>query len=551
MTIHRLAIVERGESALRRISAVAEMNRESRTPVTTIALYTPPDAASWFVREADEAIPLGPAAFTGDPRATCLDPGRLMMTLAKAPADALWLGPGFIAEPAELARSCERAGICFIGPGSEVLRRLGDRVRAQHLAESVDLPAVPRNGDLADGGPSAPGAVRHVEVQVLADSRGAVWTLGVRDCTVEWRHQGVLEESACTLLDPPSEKALRDAAARLCAAAGYRGTGTVGFLVDPATRRFRFLEVGSLRVDNAVAELTTGVNLVKLHLLLAQGGRLPGSPPAARGHAIQARLAVDLQHASGLAPGRVAALRLPGGPGLRVDTGVAEGDEVATGPDSMIAKVTAWGRDRGEALSRLYRGLAQSLVVIEGGTTNKAFLLALIDRPEMRSGNYDSRWVGGLAAAGEHLPPQHPAALVQAAIEAAGTDQAAVQASFYAAAARGRPELPDTAGHRVELSYRGNVYRMQVARLGRDDYRVDAGAGVIDVQVQHLGRYERAVTCFGQRHRMVADTQGSQLIVEVERRAPRADPRWRALCPRSGASVCGRGPGRPGRYGAG
>ncbi len=521
MTIHRLAIVERGEPALRRISAVAELNRESRPPITTIALYTLLDAASWFVREANEAMLLDPAAFvrvTGTPQGTCLDPGWLMVALAKARADAVWVGPGFVAEPAELARSCEGAGICFIGPGSEALHRLGDRVRAQQFAESIGVPAVPRSGDLADDATRGPGAVRRVEVQMLADGHGTVWTLGVRDCTVRWRSQGILEESACTLLDPSSEKALRDAAVRLCAAAGYRGTGTAVFLVDPVTRRFWFIEVGSLLAEHAVTELTTGVDLVKLDLHLAQGGRLSGSPPVARGHAIQVRLAAgDPQHAFAPAPGHVSALRLPCGAGIRVDTGITEGDEVDTGPDPLIAKVAAWGRDRSEALSRLHRGLAQAMVVVEGGgTTNKAFLLAVIGHPEMLAGNYDSRWLERLATAGEHLPPPHPAALVLAAIEAADTDQAAVQASFYAAAARGRPELPETAGHRVELSYRGNVYQMHASRLGRSDYRVDTGDGVIDVNVQHLGRYERAVTCFGRRHRIVADTQGPRLIVEVD-----------------------------------
>ncbi|MGO8956149.1 MAG: carboxyl transferase domain-containing protein [Streptosporangiaceae bacterium] len=577
-TIHRLAILNRGEAAMRCIAAVAELNSESRDPIATIALYTQPDSAAWFVREASEAVLLGPATFAdpdGRRKSTYLDLDRLMTAMAEARADAVWVGWGFVAESAEFAQRCERAGITFIGPSSETIRLLGDKVRAKRLAESIGIPVVPWSGgpvhdadsalivagmlgypvlvkaatggggrgirvvDSADRMPDAFAAaqaeadhafgdrtvfierrldaVRHVEVQVVADGHGSVWAVGVRDCSIQRRNQKVIEESACTLLDKPGEKALRGAAVRLCAAAGYRSTGTVEFLVDPATRKFLFMEVNTrLQVEHPVTELTTGLDLVKLQLHIAQGGRLSGRPPPVRGHAIEARLnAEDPEHAFAPSPGRVSALRPPGGPGIRLDAGLAEGDEIAPEFDSMIAKVVALGRDRREALSRLRRGLAQSLVVVDGGTTNKAFLLALVDRAEMRAGSYDNQWLDQLTAAGQHLPQQHPVALLAAAIEAADADQAADQANFFAAAARGRPELPDKVGHAVELSLRGNAYRMHVYCLERGDYRVDTGDGVIDVNVQRLGRYERAVTCCGQRLRVVADVQGPRIIVEV------------------------------------
>ena len=578
-TFHRLAIVNRGEPAMRCISAVAELNEASSEPITTIAVYTEPDAASWFVREANEAVLLGPATFVdadGHRKSTYLDLDRLMATLAEAHADAVWVGWGFVAESAEFARLCEDAGINFVGPSSDVIRMLGDKVRAKQLAESVGVPVVPWSGgpvhdpdsalvaaDLqgypvlvkaASGGggrgirlvespdqmraafASAQAeaehafgdstvfierrldAARHVEVQVVADGQGTVWAVGVRDCSIQRRNQKVIEESACTLLDPAGEKALCDAAVRLCAAAGYRGVATVEFLVDPATLRFSFMEVNTrLQVEHPVTELTTGLDLVKLQLAIARGERLSGSPPPSRGHAIEARLnAEDPEHAFAPAPGRVSALRLPTGTGIRVDTGVTEGDEIAPEFDSMIAKVIAWGSDRSEALARLQRGLAQSIVVVAGGTTNKAFLVALLGRAELRTGRYDNQWLDRLTAAGQHLPPQHPVALLQAAIEAADADQAATQANFYAAAARGRPDLADTVGHQMELSLRGNVYRMHVYCLGSEDYRIDTGDAVIDVNVQHLGPYERAVTCCGRRHHVVADIQGPRLIVEVD-----------------------------------
>jgi acetyl/propionyl-CoA carboxylase alpha subunit/acetyl-CoA carboxylase carboxyltransferase component len=576
--IHRLAVVNRGEAAMRCLSAVAELNREPGEPIETIALYTEPDAASWFVRETTEAVSLGAATFVdddGNRQSSYLDLDRVMAALAQARADSVWVGWGFVAESADFAERCERAGITFIGPPSDVTRLLGDKVKAKQLAERVGVPVVPwSGGPVHDAGSatiaadmlgypvlvkaSAGGggrgirlvetasgmdaaftsaqsearhafgdptlfierrlaAARHVEVQVIADAFGEVWAVGIRDCSIQRRNQKVIEESGCTLLDQAAGQALRDAAVRLCASAGYRGAGTVEFLLDPVTKQFMFIEVNTrLQVEHPVTELTTGLDLVKLQLHVARGEPLTRAPPPSRGYAIEARLnAEDPEHGFAPAPGRVSALRLPAGAGIRVDTGVAEGDEIAPEFDSMIAKLVAWGRDRHEALSRLHRGLAQSIVVVDGGTTNKAFLLALTERPEVTEGRYDNQWLDRVTA-GDLLPPHHPVALLAAAIEAADADQAAVQANFYAAAARGRPELPDTIGHRIDLCLGGNSYRLHVYCLGPGDYRVDTGQGLVDVNVRRLGRYERAVTCGGRRYRVVADTQGPRLMIEVD-----------------------------------
>ncbi len=577
--IHRLAVVNRGEAAMRCLSAVAELNAESGEPITTIALYTEPDATSWFAREATEAVSLGAATFTdddGNRQSSYLDLDRVMAALARARADAVWVGWGFVAESADFAERCERAGITFVGPSSDVMRLLGDKVKAKQVAEKAGVPVVPwSGGPVSDPGSAAIAAdmlgypvlvkaasggggrgirsvenasgmaaaftsaqsearqafgdptlfierrlpaARHVEVQVIADAFGAVWAVGIRDCSIQRRNQKVIEESGCTLLDEAAEQTLRDAAVRLCAAAGYRGAATVEFLLDPVTKQFMFMEVNTrLQVEHPVTEVTTGLDLVKLQLLVARDEPLAGDPPPTRGYAIEARLnAEDPEHAFAPAPGRVSALRLPTGPGMRVDTGVTEGDKIAPEFDSMIAKLIAWGRDRHEALGRLHRGLAQSIVVVDGGTTNKAFLLALTSRPEVAEGSYDNQWLDRLTAAGELLPPHHAVALLGAAIEAADIDQAAVQANFYAAAARGRPELPDIIGHRMDLRLGGNSYRLHTYCLGPGEYRVDTGQGLVDVNVRHLGQYERAVTCGGRRYRVVADAQGPRLMIEVD-----------------------------------
>ncbi len=578
-SVRRLAIVNRGEPAMRCLAGVGELARADGAQITTIALYTEPDAASWFVREASEAVPLGPALVTGpdgDRHSAYVDIDQLMAVLAAARADAVWVGWGFVAESAEFAARCEQAGITFIGPPSEVIRLLGDKVAANLLAERTGVPVVPWSGgavhDLrsartaarrlgypvlvksaAGGGgrgirrvasdaamasafASAQGEaerafgdptvfverqldrVRHVEVQVIADGQGGVWAVGIRDCSVQRRNQKVIEESGCTELGPAAEAQLREAAVQLCRAAGYRSAGTIEFLVDPVTQEFMFMEVNTrLQVEHPVTEMTTGADLVKLQLHIASGGRLAGSPPPTHGYAIEARLnAEDPEHGFAPTPGRVSALRLPAGPGIRVDPGVAEGDVIAAEFDSMIAKIVAWGRDRDEALSRLQRGLAQSLVVIDGGTTNKAFLLSLASQPEVRAGSYDTRWLDRLTASGGHLPALHPVALLAAAVEAADADQAAVQANFLASAARGRPALPETVGHRLQLRVRGAPCQVHVYCLGRDDYRVATAAGRLDLNVQRLGHYERAITCRGKRYRVVATAQGPRRLVEVD-----------------------------------
>ena len=607
--VQRLAIVNRGEPAMRCLAAVAELGDDFGEPITTIALYTDPDAASLFVRQADEAFPLGPALITdpnGARRAAYVDIDTVLAALARARADSVWVGWGFVAESAEFAARCEAAGITFVGPPSDVIRELGDKIRAKQLAGRLGIPVVPWSGGpvhdaqsariaagvlgypvlvKAAGGGGGRGirlvesetamasafasarreaeaafgdptvfierkidSARHVEVQVIADGQGNVWAPGIRDCSIQRRNQKVIEESGSTAVGSAAEAALRGAAVRMCAAAGYRSAGTVEFLIDPLTQQFMLMEINTrLQVEHPVTEMTTGLDLVKLQVHIARGGRLPSSAPPVSGYAIEARLcAEDPEHDFGPTPGRVSALRLPAGPGIRVDTGVAEGDAIPPEFDSMIAKIVARGRDRAEALSRLKRALGQSLVVIEGGTTNKAFLLSLASHPDVRAGRYDNRWLDRLTEAGGHLPAVDPMALLAAAVEAADTDQAAVQANFLATAARGRPQLPDEVGHRLRLRARGGSYQMQVYCLGHDGYRVAAspaatgtspadsapdgsvpdgsgppgatgtGTTVVDLSVQRLGRYERAITCRGRRYKIVAASQGARLLIEVD-----------------------------------
>ena len=189
---------------------------------------------------------------------------------------------------------------------------------------------------------------RHVEVQVIADGQGTAWALGVRDCSVQRRNQKIIEESASPVLAPEQAAELKASAERLALAVGYRGAATVEFLYHPGEKRFAFLEVNTrLQVEHPITELTTGTDLVRLQLHVAAGGSLEGDRPAESGHAVEARLnAEDPDRDFAPAPGRIARLVLPAGPGIRVDTGVSEGDTIPADFDSMIAKIIAYGRDR-------------------------------------------------------------------------------------------------------------------------------------------------------------------------------------------------------------
>ncbi|MCW0212776.1 MAG: ATP-grasp domain-containing protein, partial [Pseudonocardia sp.] len=436
VSYHRIAIVNRGEPAMRLVHAVREWNAEGHPPLRTIALYTAVDRRAMYVREADEAVLIGPDDPDDMGPSPYLDYAELERALRVARADAVWPGWGFVSEKAEFAELCDRLGVTFVGPSADVMRRLGDKIAAKKLAEEVGVPlAAWSGGPVADldaarvaaesigyplmvkataggggrgiryvGTPDALAEAferasseaaktagdatvfleravrggRHVEVQVVADATGDVWTLGVRDCSVQRRNQKVIEESASTALDAEQEELLRSSAAELVRAAGYVNAGTVEFLYEPKERLLSFLEVNTrLQVEHPVTEAVTGVDIVKLQLHIAAGGKLADIAPEAprgTGHAIEARLtAEDPEREFAPAPGKIEHLALPSGPGIRVDTGVATGDVIPAQFDSMIAKVIAWGRTRDEARARLVRALRQTAAVIDGGTTNKAF----------------------------------------------------------------------------------------------------------------------------------------------------------------------------------
>ena len=584
----RVAIVNRGEAAMRFIHAAREFTLEYGAPLRTIALFTDPDRHAMFVREADEAVSLGPAQFidstTNLPKSSYVDYARLGRALTAARAEAVWVGWGFVAEHAEFAELCREMGIVFIGPDAEVMRRLGDKIASKLLAEAAHIPVAPWSGGpvdkLADahhhaerlgypllikatagggghgirrvqsanqlaeafesarneafkafGNPTVfmerllQGA-RHVEVQIIADHYGTTWAAGVRDCTIQRRHQKILEEAPSPALSREQDLQLREAAVRLSQAANYRNAGTVEFLYQPESRRFSFMEMNTrLQVEHPVTECTTGLDLVKLQIHVARGGKLEGEPPGVRGHAIEVRLnAEDPSNGFAPAPGAIERFRILTGPGVRIDTGVMEGDSVPPEFDSMIAKLIAYGRDRNEALSRLKRVLRKSVVLIKGGTSNKAFLLELLTRPEVERSEVDIGWLDRLASRGEHHSGRHAdIALLAAAIDAYEAELSIEQTQFYASAVRGRPQVRSAPGRTAALRYRGQPYSLKTYRLGPRQYSVEVDGSRNEIHLERLGQYEYWLTCQGQRFHVVSIVEGLTYAIEVDGVAHRVD----------------------------
>jgi acetyl/propionyl-CoA carboxylase alpha subunit/acetyl-CoA carboxylase carboxyltransferase component len=563
---------------MRLIHAVRDLAAETGTSIETVALHTDVDRTATFVREADLAYDLGPASAR-----PYLDLAVLERALVETGADAAWVGWGFVAEDPAFAELCEKIGVTFVGPSADAMRKLGDKIGAKLIAEEVGVPVAPwSRGAVAtlDAAIHAAGEIgyplmlkataggggrgirvitseaelvdayertsqeaarafgsgvvflerlvtgaRHVEVQVIADGKGTAWALGVRDCSVQRRNQKVIEESASPVLSPAQTLELKTSAERLAVAVGYSGAATVEFLYHPGDRLFAFLEVNTrLQVEHPITEATTGVDLVRLQLHVASGGVLEGDQPAERGHAIEARLnAEDPDRDFAPSPGRIARLDLPAGPGIRVDTGVSEGDTIPADFDSMIAKIIAVGRDRDEALGRLRRAMAETTVIIEGGATNKSFVLDLLDQPEVIDATADTGWIDRVRAEGRLVSHRHSAvALATAAIEAYEEEERVERQRLLSTAFGGRPQVQHESGRPLDLKLRGAGYRVRVARVGAHRFRVgiDTGTGTdvhtADVELDRFDRHTGHITVNGTRFRLVTGTHGPIHLIEVD-----------------------------------
>ncbi|HEX5492951.1 MAG TPA: biotin carboxylase N-terminal domain-containing protein [Mycobacteriales bacterium] len=433
-------IANRGEIAVRITRTLRRLG------IRSIAVYTDADATARHMAEADVAVRL-------DGDGGYLDIGAILDAAARTGAAAVHPGYGFLAENARFAQACERAGLVFVGPPAAAIEAMGDKIRAKQIVAKAGVPVVPgsqepgmSDQDIAEAAvetgfpvllkPSAGGggkgmrlvasadglaeqiaaarrearaafgddtllveryvtSPRHIEVQVFADRHGTVLYLGERECSLQRRHQKIVEEAPSPLLDEPTRARMGAAAVEAARSVGYVGAGTVEFIVPggpEADAEFFFMEMNTrLQVEHPVTELVTGLDLVELQLRVAAGEPLPFGQPEVRvtGHAVEARVYAE-DPARGFLPtgGRVLALSEPDGAHLRVDSALAAGVEVGSRYDPMLAKVVAWGADRAEALHRLDGALGRTVLL--GVTTNIAFLRALLADPDVAAGRLDT-----------------------------------------------------------------------------------------------------------------------------------------------------------------
>ncbi len=465
--LQRVLVANRGEIALRIIRACHEEGLEA------VAVYSDADRLSPHVRAANDAVPLG------DPAASesYLNIPKLIAAAQRTGCQAIHPGYGFLSERAPFAEAIVAAGLIFVGPPAAAIRAMGDKTEARRRMQAAGVPIVPgltralvdavdarREAErigfpalvkaAAGGGgkgmrvvrsvEEVPGAYqaarseaekafgdgsvylercierpRHIEIQVLADTHGRIVSLGERECSIQRRHQKLIEEAPSVAVTPALRRRLGEAATAAAGAVGYVGAGTIEFLLAP-DGEFYFLEMNTrLQVEHPVTELVTGVDLVREQLRIAAGQpmRVAAGHLQPRGHAIECRITAE-DPFNGFLPatGVVRYLRVPGGPGVRWDGGVEAGNEVTLYYDPLIAKLIVWGETRDAAIQRMRRGLRE--LVIVGLPTSQAFHLRVLDDPEFRRGDIDITYLehAGARLLAEPLAPPlvRPIAVVAA-----------------------------------------------------------------------------------------------------------------------------------------
>ena len=443
----KILIANRGEIAVRILRALREMG------ISAVAVYSDVDRAALHVRLAAEAYGIGPAPS----RESYLSIEKIIKAAKSARCDAIHPGYGFLAENAAFARACKEADIKFIGPSAEAMERLGSKTAARQLAREAGVPTVPgtleplrsseealiaaRNAGfpvvlkaVAGGGGKGMRAVeqeadlhtafrdassealnafgdgrlflekylarpRHIEIQVLGDEHGNMVYLGERECSVQRRHQKVIEEAPSPVMTPELRSAMGEAAVKLARSGGYTNAGTMEFLVD-ASRKFYFLEMNTrLQVEHPVTEMVTSLDLVKLQIRIAAGEKLAlrQEDVVLNGHAIECRVyAEDSDNNFLPSPGTITQYRAAGGPGIRVDDGVYSGWTVPNEYDPMLGKVIAWGKDRSEAIARLRGAVAETRA--SGIKTNLGLFAKILTTDDFIRGDIYTRWLDDFLA---------------------------------------------------------------------------------------------------------------------------------------------------------
>jgi acetyl-CoA carboxylase biotin carboxylase subunit len=472
--VKKILIANRGEIAVRIVRACREMD------ISPVAVYSECDRTAVHVRYADEAYPIGPS----EPRDSYLSVERLIDAAKQAGADAVHPGYGFLAENENLAAACRRAGITFIGPSPDVIALMGSKTAARQAAARAGVPVVPGTDQpiaegvsdeeitkvagfvgypllvkaVSGGGGKGmrtvidpadlPGAIRgarseartsfgdaaiyferqlarprHVEVQLLGDEHGTIVPFVERECSIQRRHQKVVEETPSLAVSPRQRDAMTSAAAAIARAVGYTSAGTIEFLLDE-DGRFYFLEMNTrLQVEHPITEMVTGIDLVRAQIRIARGDRIDVDPARAAtpfGHAIECRIyAEDPDNNFLPSPGRILQLRPPAGPGIRDDSGAAAGLDVPIFYDPLISKLAAWAEDRPGAVARMRRALGE--YVVSGIRTTVPFFKWLLAQPEFGRGEFHTSYLDEVLQARNGRPFEAPDAHIEdiAAIAAA------------------------------------------------------------------------------------------------------------------------------------
>jgi len=438
----KILIANRGEIAVRILRACRELD------IKSVAVFSEVDRKALHVRLANEAYCIGPASS----RDSYLRIDKLMDVARRSGCDAIHPGYGFLAENPALPRACVEAGLTFIGPSAEAMEALGSKTAGRQLARRCDVPTVPGTKEaienpeearalaqsmgypvllkaVAGGGGKGMRVVagdsefspawrdassealnafgdarvflekylerpRHIEIQILADAHGRVVSLGERECSVQRRHQKVIEEAPSPIMTPDLRKKMGDAAVRIARAGGYVNAGTVEFLVD-SNLDFYFLEVNTrLQVEHPVTEQVTGLDLVKLQIAIAAGHRLPFAweTITPRGHAIEVRIyAEDPDNNFFPSPGKIISRQAPSGPGIRLDEGIYEGWTVPNDYDPLLSKLVAWGNSREEAVARLRRALEEYTTT--GIKTNTGLFRRILAEPDFLKAEIHTCWL--------------------------------------------------------------------------------------------------------------------------------------------------------------
>jgi propionyl-CoA carboxylase alpha chain len=527
----KILIANRGEIAVR----IARTCRE--VGIVSVAVYSDFDRAALHVRVADEAVPLGASA----PRESYLNIEKIIAAARRTGAEAIHPGYGFLAENADFAAACEAAGITFIGPQAEVIRALGSKIEGRKLAQAADVPVVPEPQEnefpklikaSAGGGgrgmrivrnaaeyreamQAAAGeaerafgegtllvekyieGARHVEVQIFGDHHGYVMHLFERDCSVQRRHQKIIEESPSPAVTPELRQRMCEAAVALARKMGYTNAGTVEFLLAP-TGDFYFIEVNTrIQVEHPVTEMVTGLDLVRMQIKIAQGARLAAEAPRQSGHAIEARLyaenpAHDFLPSIGtlhvwLPPVNIA--------GLRIDAGIEEGSEIGVYYDPLLAKVIAHAPDRESAIRKLTYALKH--FAAQGITTNREFLIRVLEHEEFRAGH---------AHTGFKIEPRED---VDEKLEQVFADvaQAYIERSEHAE----RKILPS-----IPPGFRNNPYPAPANKfeIGGREYKADAARR--GAEIQAIENESVAALVEGVRHHFYIHRAGDKYFVRSD-----------------------------------